>query len=310
MGHRLVVGLLAFLCFSAVTFAQLPDFPSDGAVDNSTFIGAGSVGSYEAIFGVNFTTQLLQAASVPISTDLAGIRVTFNGLPAPVLAAAPLGGFDQLAVQVPFGTLDVAPALTGGDGTVAQNEGMAQVIVTTPAGSSNPVMVPINRFSPGIWTVANNGLGQGWVTFANTLTVAAPSGALAGIGFESRPVQEGDVLTIFASGLGAVEPEIQDGFASCFAVPEENIPEGQCKPDLSNFRFEDLRFTVDTPQVLIDGVQVPGANVIFSGLAPQFVALYQVNFTMPAGTATGDAVTIQLSISGFTSPDTVTIAIE
>ena len=310
MGHRIGVGLLAFLCFSAVTFAQLPDFPSDGAVDNSTFVTPGSPGSYEAIFGVNFTTQLLQAASVPISSDLAGIRVTFNGLPAPVLAAAPLGGFDQLAVQVPFGTLDVAPAVTGGGGTVAQDEGMAQVIVTTPAGSSNPVMVPINRFSPGIWTVTNNGQGQGWVTFANTLTVAAPVGALGRIGFVSRPAKEDDVLTIFSSGLGAVKPPIQDGFASCFAVPEENIPEGQCKPDLSNFQIGDLRFTVDSPEVLIDGVQIPSGNVIFSGLAPQFVALYQVNFIMPAGTATGDAVPIQLSIGGFTSPDSVTITIE
>ncbi len=46
----------------------------------------------------------------------------------------------------------------------------------------------------------------------------------------------------------------------------------------------------------------------FSGLAPGFVGLYQVNAQVPENAATGDAVPLILTIGGATS-NTVTVAV-
>jgi uncharacterized protein (TIGR03437 family) len=49
--------------------------------------------------------------------------------------------------------------------------------------------------------------------------------------------------------------------------------------------------------------------VSFSGLAPGFAGLYQVNAIMPEGSPAGSAVPVVLSIGGVTS-NTVTIAVQ
>jgi uncharacterized protein (TIGR03437 family) len=49
--------------------------------------------------------------------------------------------------------------------------------------------------------------------------------------------------------------------------------------------------------------------VSFSGLAPGFVGLYQVNALVPAGVAAGSAVPVVISMSGATS-NTVTVAVQ
>ena len=66
-----------------------------------------------------------------------------------------------------------------------------------------------------------------------------------------------------------------------------------------------LSETVMTPTVTIGGVS---ATVNFSGLAPGFVGLYQVNATVPDNVPTGDAVPVVLNIGGAAS-NTVTIAV-
>jgi uncharacterized protein (TIGR03437 family) len=63
---------------------------------------------------------------------------------------------------------------------------------------------------------------------------------------------------------------------------------------------------VGHPTVTIGGVP---ANVQFSGLAPGYVGLYQVNAQVPAGLATGSNVPVVMSISGATS-NTATLAVQ
>ncbi len=64
--------------------------------------------------------------------------------------------------------------------------------------------------------------------------------------------------------------------------------------------------TTTAPTVTIGGV---AANVTFSGLAPGFVGLYQVNVEIPMGAPTGDAINLVLTIGGATA-NTVTIAVQ
>jgi uncharacterized protein (TIGR03437 family) len=49
--------------------------------------------------------------------------------------------------------------------------------------------------------------------------------------------------------------------------------------------------------------------VSFSGLAPGFVGLYQVNVLVPADVAAGSAVPVTISIGGATS-NTATIVVQ
>ena len=51
------------------------------------------------------------------------------------------------------------------------------------------------------------------------------------------------------------------------------------------------------------------APVDFSGLAPGFVGLYQVNAQVPEGTLSGEAVSLSLAIGGIES-NVVTVAID
>jgi uncharacterized protein (TIGR03437 family) len=60
------------------------------------------------------------------------------------------------------------------------------------------------------------------------------------------------------------------------------------------------------PLVTVGGVN---ASVSFSGLAPGYVGLYQVNVQVPANAPSGDAVPVILNIGGVTA-NTVTIAVQ
>ena len=60
------------------------------------------------------------------------------------------------------------------------------------------------------------------------------------------------------------------------------------------------------PTVTIGGME---ADVVFSGLAPDFVGLYQVNVQVPSDAPIGDAVEVVITIGGVTS-NTVTIAVQ
>jgi uncharacterized protein (TIGR03437 family) len=54
---------------------------------------------------------------------------------------------------------------------------------------------------------------------------------------------------------------------------------------------------------------VASQNVSFSGLAPGFVGLYQVNAQVPPGVQTSGAAPVTITIGGITS-NIVTIAIK
>jgi uncharacterized protein (TIGR03437 family) len=88
---------------------------------------------------------------------------------------------------------------------------------------------------------------------------------------------------VLATGLGVVNPPGRDGQASLDAQ----------------------RRTLARPVVLIGGMQ---AEVLFSGLAPQFAGVYQLNVVVPPVTL-GDQVPIQIRLGDITSTEQTTIAV-
>ena len=67
-----------------------------------------------------------------------------------------------------------------------------------------------------------------------------------------------------------------------------------------------LILTRAQPTVTIGGVE---ARVLFSGMAPGFVGLWQINAEVPSSVTSGPAVSLVISAGGVSS-NTVTIAVE
>ena len=175
----------------------------------------------------------------------------------------------QINAQVPWNVLS-----SGSSGT-------ASVIVSTNGTPSAPQSVPVGPFSPGIFAIGNNIA----VAINNSDgSIAAPPGAIAGV--TSRPAKIGEPLglQIWCTGLGAVNPSVSNGEAAGATLRTANT----------------------FPSVTVGGQQV---NVLFAGLTPQFPGVNQINITLPAGTPTGNAVPIQISVGGITTSNTITIAV-
>jgi uncharacterized protein (TIGR03437 family) len=126
--------------------------------------------------------------------------------------------------------------------------------------------------SPGIFIT--NAQGQGAITNA--------SGSILNSG---NPASPGQVVIIYATGLGPVNTTPALGAAA------------PTSPAAT---------TLALPTVTIGGLP---ATVQFSGLAPGFVGLYQINVVVPTNVAAGSAVPVILMQSGFSS-NTVTIAVK
>jgi uncharacterized protein (TIGR03437 family) len=161
--------------------------------------------------------------------------------------------------------------------------GQSQVSVSVTVGASStvPVSLALGGFTPGIFTTRNSGGGQGAVLISGTSSIAAPDGFLPG----SHPVDRGGYIAIYCTGLGPVTRQPSSGAGAGSA--------------------ESLSFTGVQPVVFIGGVS---AQVVFSGLAPGFVGLYQVNVLVPPQTVPSSQVPLYLTVGGAVS-NTVTIAV-
>ena len=221
-----------------------------------------SPGSDPSLFGEGFGDEVIVADTVPLPLALGGVSVELNGILAPLIFVSP----NQINFQTPWELMA---------------DTRATVVVRKNGDKSLPAKVFIAPFNPGIFATNQMGFGQASVLIANTASLAAPAGSGKG----SRPVKIGEFISIFATGLGAVD---------------NRPPTGAVTPR------SPLARTKTKPVVAIGGVNAP---VSFSGLAPDFVGLYQVNAKVAEGTPTGDAVELLLT-AGEVPSNQVTIAVE
>lgn len=277
--------MLAGVVAGALT-AQVPTVNQGGVLNGASYSTTNPPGSLIVIFGTNMTSKagvLLSASTTPLSMSLKNssdtVSVTINDKPAPMYYASTT----QTSVQLPWG-------ISGST---------ANIVVTRNGTASAAQQMQVGQFSPGIFTLTQNGKGMALafngvpitVNGKPALAIAQPAGSVQGL--PAVPAKVNDHLFVYCTGLGAVTPAIADGAAPCA---------------LSGCKTTDKqRKTTTQPKVLVGGVS---AHVEFSGLAPQFVGVYQLNFQMPAGVAAGNAVPIQIQIGGASSPDGVTIAVQ
>ncbi|MGA2183155.1 MAG: hypothetical protein ABSH47_09010 [Bryobacteraceae bacterium] len=191
---------------------------------------------------------LVYAPSLPLPTILNGVQVYVNGSPAPLFAVSPTliqvlspsrwspnNGWGYVTFQICLGD---SQACNGGTGTY-----------------SNAVRVLAQNSAPGVFNLTGSATGPGAVRHAldNTLVDS------------SHPAHPGEIVAIYATGLGITANQPADGSAGLYSP-------------LSH-----------AWRAYMGGVQcdpLQGSN--YAGLAPGFAGLYQINVTVPSGTGFGD----------------------
>lgn len=216
-----------------------------------------SLGSYVALFGTGLAGTLTQFENLPLPDTLEQTSVFLGGNSIPLLFVSA----GQVNGIIPF---DLPT-------------GQHSMLIQRGATLSAPLRVTIAESQPALFSKNSTGGGQGLIERVS----GDGSRSLAEPGTPARP---GDVLVIYATGLGAVSGNVNVADAS----PSSPLAE-----------------TLEPVTILVGEV---AANVSFAGLTPGFAGLYQVNAALPAGAATGDAIPIVASVGETTSP-AVTIAV-
>jgi len=141
-----------------------------------------------------------------------------------------------------------------------------QVIVSANGALTTPQPIQLASATPGLAAFSDS-----------TLIAQHGSGTLVS---QTAPATGGEYLVAYLAGLGDT------------TVP---VPSGAASPS------SPLAQPTSTPTLTINGTQYP---ILFAGLTPGLVGLYQMNFQVPAALAAGN-ITIVVSQNGQPSNQTV-----
>jgi len=136
-----------------------------------------------------------------------------------------------------------------------------QVIVNANGALSTPNPIQLSPDAPGIA-----------VFTAGQVIAQHLDGSLVQ---ETSPAAPGEIIVFYAAGLGQTNQTIDSGTAS----PSGNLAE-----------------PLDTPTLTVGGI--PVTNILFAGLTPTLVGLYQVDFQVPATAPNGDLQMILTQATG------------
>ena len=180
-------------------------------------------GAIVSIYGQGLSSSTAVSSGYPIPAATAGgASVTMNGYTAPIFYASPA----QLNVQVPFEVTGAATVTVSVGGV--------------PQSSGN---ITVQSAGPGIF-----GLSQGRAAALNSDNSVNSS---------TRPAAVGSVLSVYATGLGTVNPPVATGAAA-----------GGSPPSTST-------------QGVTATIGGHPATVQFAGGAPGYAGLDQVNVIVP-----------------------------
>ena len=224
--------------------------PIDGIANAASFAsGLPMSGGLASMFvhGLDFS-GLVEAPGIPLPVELAGVSILVNGIPAPILSVSSGGppgapGSQQINFQVPF------EANVQTFTTVFNFSALSYTSVELRYEGSSSFGLPATA-GPGIFTLPD---GSGAVQHASdySLSLVTPQ----------NPAVPGEVIIVYATGLGPVKAMVASGSAATGPAPIT----GYCS----------------TPPTVNVG------DVLYAGLTPGIPGLYQMNVRMGSSAAAG-----------------------
>lgn len=240
--------------------------------------GGFAPGSYATIFGTNLSETTMVYNTPYLPPSLAGVSVSFDSPSSNVHAAGHVSYVSpsQINVQIPWELAGSSSAMMK---VTLSNSSSFDFSRTDDSNlfnfQSQLVTIPIGQAAPSFFQYTDAGNGQ---------KVAAATDEKGVVVGSSNPVARGHVLILYANGLGVTTSGTQPASGD----PSPSSP---------------LATTAITPTVTIGG---QSGQVLFSGLAPGFVGLYQINVSVPSGIGTG-LQPVSLSINGVTGTTQVQV---
>jgi uncharacterized protein (TIGR03437 family) len=215
-------------------------------------------GTWLEIYGTNLST-----------TTRGWAGSDFNGSNAPTSLDGVSVTIDGKPAYVDF----VSPGQVNVQAPDDPNTGAGiQVVVSNSAGQSNGFSMQKNTIAPAVLAPPSfNTQGHQWVVALHAdQSYVGKTGLLSGLTF--RPAKVGETIVIYGIGFGPVTPSTPAGVIATQATSLQTKP---------NVRFG----------------QTP-ATLVYYGLAPNFVGLYQFNVTVP-NVGAGD-MPLNIDIGGVT----------
>jgi uncharacterized protein (TIGR03437 family) len=260
------------ITFTATAVAgPTPVVPANGAVNGASFnsgVAALAPGAIASIFGTNLSAAPVSGAQPGFVSGTDVLQTTANGTRVTFDGvAAPLFFLKHDSASYDQLNVQVPFELAG--------KTSAQLVVYLNGKPSAALTVAIQPVSPGLFTVQTSGTGPAVALHPDYSANSA-----------ANPAGRGTVILLYGTGLGPTTPAGITGKAAPHADP--------------------LAVTVGQymPTITIGGVS---AHVEFSGLAPWFVGLWQVNVTVPADAPTGEQPLVLTTGGSRANPVTVFI---
>jgi len=150
-----------------------------------------------------------------------------------------------------------------------QIAGNATVILRTPSAISNGLTISIRAAAPSVFRSGAAGPETGLAT-----VIRAKNNGLV---TPSNPIHPDDTIIVYATGLGRTAPPWEAGAAA---------------------PSDPLALAVEQPEVTLGGVSLP---VLYAGLVPGQVGVYQINAAVPSWAPLGMEVPLTISQGGYST---------
>ncbi len=227
-----------------------PTFSTENVVNGASLAAGAAPGALLSLYGIGLGSNWQTAAGGASTLSGASIQVGGVGVAVPLFYASPT----EVHFQMPF-----------------EASGPTTLTFTREDGSATTVNINVATAQPGLFTADASGAGLANARLSDASVLS-----------ESNPVNRGDVVTLYATGLGAVMPAVATG-----ALPS-------------------------SPTACVNPVKVTiGDRTLdpdFAGLDTSVPGLYRVAVRVPADlSATGD-LPVKLTVAGVDS-NNATIAV-